>query len=71
MTAEAMRPKACPKCDSCHVLPAMRLPPDTWRCGLCGAIWRQRRTARKPYEAPKLTKLSEDDPRIKTLKGGT
>jgi len=34
------RPEACPQCDSGDVTSAYRLPPGTWKCQTCGALWR-------------------------------
>lgn len=34
------QPEACPQCDSGDVTAAYRLPPGTWKCQTCGAVWR-------------------------------
>lgn len=34
------KPQACPSCQSADVLAARRLPPGSWTCQTCGAIWR-------------------------------
>lgn len=43
--SSADRPDACPKCDSGDVTAAFRLPPDTWKCQTCGAVWQKRAPA--------------------------
>ena len=39
-TCRCHRPDACPQCDSGDVTAAYRLPPGSWKCQSCGAVWR-------------------------------
>jgi predicted RNA-binding Zn-ribbon protein involved in translation (DUF1610 family) len=34
--------RACPECGSSDVTAAVRLPSGTWKCQICGAVWRKR-----------------------------
>ena len=40
---EAHRDQVCPQCQGIDVTPATALPPGTFKCGSCRAIWRRAR----------------------------